>query len=136
MIGELFTSVREQTAGRYEVIGELARDDAGGVVCLGREAKGGALVALWLRRTGTRPDGSGEYAVEVTTEIDGSILPPVCPVCAATHDQPYRTCPSCGANLSGSYDYLELGYSPSDLLTFVRESAGADYEVLGDMPRA
>ncbi len=138
MIAELRATVREQTAGRYEVLGELAQDPRGGVVCLARETREHSLVALCLDRVGTRSDGSGQYVIEVLPELDDSLvtLGSTCGVCGTAVIDLAPTCEVCGSSIeSRSRDPLS-GHSSTDAMRAIRDAAGGAFEILGEMPRA
>jgi tRNA A-37 threonylcarbamoyl transferase component Bud32 len=121
--------------GRFDVLGELGRDDTGNAVWLARGLADRTLVALRLDPFGgERP---GEARLEVSRELDAS-LPPgwtACPVCRKTI-QRRRHCPGCGSDLHGLEAAVVGGASASQLVELVVAAAGASYEVLGSMQRA
>ena len=65
---ELLKAVQDAAEGEYEVLGEMARSEGGGVVYFARELKSGRLVALRLTRE-QESDGSESYALGVTQVI-------------------------------------------------------------------
>lgn len=65
---ELLKAVQGAAEGEYEVLGEMARSEGGGVVYFAREIKSGRLVALRLTRE-QESDGSESYALGVTQVI-------------------------------------------------------------------
>jgi tRNA A-37 threonylcarbamoyl transferase component Bud32 len=120
--------------GRFDVLGELGRDDTGNAVWLARGLADRSLVALRLDRGGARP---GEVQLEVSRELDAS-LPAgwtACPVCRKTI-QWRRHCPGCGADLHGLEAMAVGGDSASHLVERLVTAAGARFEVLGSMQRA
>lgn len=138
MIAELRASVREQTGGRYEVLGELSHDATGSVICLARESGETSLIALALERTGTRSDGSGEYSIEVIHALDESLIAvgTTCFSCGRSSTGDTEFCPSCGADL-GQVDPDPMpGLSRTEILRAVRETAGTAFEIIGEMPRS
>src|SRR5690606_25441567 len=96
-----------------------------------------SLVALALDRIGTRPDGSGEYAIQVIPELDESLITvgTTCPACGAASTGSDARCSSCGADLGVEPDPMP-GQSRTEILRAVREAAGTAFEVIGEMPRA
>lgn len=65
---ELLKAVQGAAEGEYEVLGEMARSEGGGVVYFAREIKSQRLVALRLTRE-QESDGSESYALGVTQVI-------------------------------------------------------------------
>ncbi len=134
MMDETIASVREQEGDRFEVLGEIAGDPRGGIVCLARDTAQGSLVALVL---GKRGPGQGGYSVEVLPELGAAFvtLEAVCDVCGTPATDQSQNCSTCGMRLS-SVDPTPLTDRPADeMLHALREAAGDAYEVFGAMAR-
>lgn len=125
----LLQAVRDIAEGEYDVLGEMGRGKKGSVVYLARDLQSARLVALKLEH-----EGHDEYGLQVVQALDKS-LPAVegaCPRCGGPLAGWGRFCPQCGADVSGAV----RDKSADELLEAVRDAAGEDLEVLGEMDRA
>jgi len=125
----LLDAVRDIAQGEYDVLGEMGRGKKGSVVYLARDLQTSRLVALKLEH-----EGLDEYGLEVLRALDKS-LPAVegsCPRCGSRLAGWGRFCPQCGADVSGAVQ----DKSAAELVEAVKDAAGADLEVLGEMDRA
>jgi len=127
----LLDSVREAAAGEYTVLGEIGRAPNGIVAYLARDVISKKLVVLRLTASVT-----GEYLLEVVTEIDTSVPAPptACPRCRAPVRGWGKFCTQCGMNL---WSDRSVGGSRNkdDLLAAVKDATQGDFEILGEMSR-
>jgi Gram-negative bacterial TonB protein C-terminal/PEGA domain len=75
---ELLDQVRQQTAGTYDILGEIDHAAGLGVVYLAQDRSSGALVALRLQYD-QAAEGREEYALDVTRSLDGLLASVVQP---------------------------------------------------------
>jgi len=133
MIAELRSAVREQTDGRFEILGEVAPDPRGGSVYLARGTWDGSLAILSAAR-----DPNGLYVIEVSTELDDTLvtLGAVCVVCGTASTDHSPNCAVCGTRMEFD-DVDPMPDQPWDeILRVVRHAAGDDFDVVGGIPRA
>lgn len=127
---EFLDAVREVAAQEhFEVLGEMGHGKDLSIVYLARDLRDDKLVALRLE-----PGGGDEYVLDVLRQLDPS-LPSVqtnCPRCGARPRGWGRFCTQCGLDLSGIATTME---SSVDLLEAVKETAGDEFEILGEMRR-
>ena len=128
---DFLEAVREVAAAEhYELLGEIGHGKDLSIVYLARDLQYKSLVALRLE-----PGVGDEYVLEVVQQLDSSI-PSVegdCPKCGTRPRGWGRYCTRCGLDLSG----VATGIQPTaDLLQAVKEAAGDEFEILGEMSRA
>ncbi len=128
---DFLEAVREVAAAEhYELLGEIGKGKDLSIVYLARDLQDKGLVALRLE-----PGVGDEYVLEVVQQLDSSI-PSVegnCPKCGTRPRGWGRYCTRCGLDLSG----IAPGIEPTaDLLQAVKEAAGNEFEILGEMSRA
>ncbi len=128
---DFLEAVREVAAAEhYELLGEIGHGKDLSIVYLARDLQYKGLVALRLE-----PGVGDEYLLEVVQQLDSSI-PSVegnCPKCGTRPRGWGRYCTRCGLDLSG----VATGIQPTaDLLQAVKEAAGSEFEILGEMSRA
>jgi hypothetical protein len=129
---EFLDAVQAVAAGDYDVLGEIGRNQPDDVyVYLAREAGGAKLVAL---RLAPCEDGSGEFTLDVVTELDSSMpaFDSFCTKCGGTLRKWGKFCPKCGADLFGAAA-TEQGWSGPELRAAVEEFARGKYDILGEM---
>jgi len=134
---ELLQSLRESASDDFEVVGFLGRREPRQFVFLARERSSGDLVALVLEQEESDGSSPPAFSIEVARELDGRIpdAGALCPRCQHGLRKWARFCTQCGTDISGVGTSGEAAYSRATLLAAVREEAGKDYEVLGEMPR-
>jgi eukaryotic-like serine/threonine-protein kinase len=134
---QVVSAIREQSGGQYEALGPLAEDERGTLIYLARKVMGRTLVAVRLDPSAPRPDGSREYTISILPELDDSIpaVPRPCISCGASITDWRRFCAVCGTDQADPTGGRLAGVSKSEILQSVREAAGAEFEVLGEMPR-
>lgn len=132
---QLLATVREATAGDFEVYGELGREGPGDIWYLARDVVSQRLVALRAHATGTGVDGKPEYDLEVAEELDATVAVGLgeCRNCGASVRRWAKFCTTCGKDLGlgGS-----LPTDPSEraaLLAEVKVAAAGQYEFYGEM---
>ncbi len=128
---DFLEAVREVAAAEhYELLGEIGHGKDLSIVYLARDLQYKSLVALRLE-----PGVGDEYVLEVVQQLDSSI-PSVegnCPKCGTSPRGWGRYCTQCGLDLSG----VATGIQPTaDLMQAVKEAAGDEFEILGEMSRA
>src|SRR5215831_16445228 len=131
--GAKFLEAVQQAVGAdFDVLGELGRRGKT-VVYLAREAQTTLLVALRLQPAPGAPENSGDFALDVVRQLDGS-LPATkvsCPHCSRELESWGRYCSRCGADLAGV-----IAQGGDEMLSAVKDAARGKYEVVGRIPRA
>lgn len=135
---ELMGSLQAAASDEFEVIGFLGRREPNEYVFLGRELSSDDLVALQLESEGVDEWGRPAFTVDVVRKL-GSSIPDagsLCSRCQSRLRRWARFCTQCGQDVSGVSASSGSAHSRVTLLSAVRNAAGGDYEVLGDMQRA
>lgn len=135
---ELLSAVRAAAGDDFEVLGEIARDGAKTIVFLARDQQSKNLVVLKLVRGDPAESAPDEYSLEVAEKLDGSVpdIESRCPRCGAKLRRWARFCTQCGVDVSGIGPSSGDNLSPDTLRNAVHAAAAAEFEILGEMPRA
>lgn len=131
----LHRAALECAQGRYELLGELGRDQHS-LALLARALGDGRLAVIHAHPIpgAMLPRAAIVEELDTALPLNGS----ACPFCHRALTTWVRSCDGCGKDLAGpAYDRTD-GMSRHDLLTDIREAAAeqGDYAVLGDIPRA
>lgn len=127
----LLEAVRSAAADEFTVLGEIGRAPNGVVAYLARDTASQKLIVLRLTASVT-----GEYLLEVVTEIDTSVpAPPTeCPRCRAPVRGWGKFCTQCGMNL-WSDRTVGARRNKDDLMAAVKDATTGNFEILGEMSR-
>lgn len=131
----LLETVREASAGMFEVYGEMGRGRDQTVVYLAKELESGRLVALTLQPD---PKDPAEYTLDVARQLDKSMPAPAstCLHCRAPLQGWGQFCTSCGADVAGSGEVPADAAERQEMLHAVKAATEGEYEILGEMDRA
>ncbi len=135
----LMESLQESLGDEYDVLGFLGKRDGHRFVFLARERAGdGELSAIQLEEDGTDADGQPTFSIDILRKLDHSVPDEgsLCHRCKHRLRKWARFCTQCGADVSGVGVSAGGSHSRTTLLSAVRGAAGADLEILGEMPRA
>lgn len=121
----------------FVVLGFLGRGAHESFVYLARDLATRNLVALVVTSGGVDASGTPSLDLSVRESLDASVpdVEAPCPQCQSTLRPWARYCTQCGTDVSG-ISASSSPHSRATLLAAVRAEAGAELEVLGDMPRA
>ena len=135
---ELLSAVRAAAGDDFDVLGEIARDGTKTIVFLARDQQSKNLVVLKLVRADQGTSGPDEYSLEVAEKLDASVpdIESRCSRCGAKLRRWARFCTQCGADVSGIAPSSGENLSQSTLRNAVYAAAAADFDILGEMPRA
>jgi hypothetical protein len=124
---QLMDAVREASAQRYEVVGELGPSARSVMAYLARQRVDGVLAVLLLERDPTSPIGEDRYTLAEATELDDRVptLGITCDACQAPLATWAARCAVCGGEVVGTPDDPQV----------VRRLAAPYAALLGSMVR-
>jgi hypothetical protein len=135
---ELLSAVRAAAGDDFDVLGEIARDGTKTIVFLARDQQSKNLVVLKLVQGDQSTSGPDEYSLEVAEKLDATVpdIESRCSRCGAKLRRWARFCTQCGADVSGIAPSSGENLSQATLRNAVYAAAAAEFEILGEMPRA
>jgi TPR repeat protein len=137
-VDDLAAAAREAAGTRYELLGELGRDDKMGVAMLARDRELDALVTILLTRDGGSLFEKGAFAATVLPEIgeDVPLRDMECPVCSVEITTWARLCANCWSDNSGVVASDEPQNAAAELLAEARKVARGAYTIIGHLTRS